>query len=70
MTCSPKEGRVTAWEEAGKELIPVLTFLMETRYYVGPYFLNVAIGVRHASLDKQSIPPTEESLKICFRIWE
>lgn len=63
MTCSPKEGWLTA-SEAGKELIPILTFLMGTRYYVDLYFPNAAVGVRHANLDKKSAPPTKDSLKI------
>lgn len=65
MTCSPTEGWLTA-SEAGKELIPVLMFRSGTRCYVDLYFPNVAIGVRRANLDKQSIPPTEDRLKISF----
>ena len=65
LTRSPEEGRLTA-SEAGKELISVLTFLMGMRYYVDLYFPDVAVGVRHANLDKQSTPPTEDSLKISF----
>ena len=52
--------------EAGKELIPGLTSLVGTRYYVDLYFPNVAIGGRRANLDKQSIPRTEDSFKISF----
>lgn len=65
VTCSPTEGWLMA-SEAGKELIPVLMFRSGTRCYVDPYFPNVAIGVRRANLDKQSVPPAEDSFKISF----